>query len=129
MTREILAIGPRSPPITGPGLKNRYIQAGLEGHGLDVHWVNTLETRPKTVAELLSKTLSYDAYILSASTKVRLGVAPCSRRNSGRRTSTARCSRRAASSQTSCGRFRVQSVGSTAGRSPRSTGSTPRPTS
>ncbi len=76
MTRDILAIGPRSPPITGPGLKNRYIQAGLEDHGLDVHWVNTLETRPKTVAELLSKTLSYDAYLLSASTKVRLGVAP-----------------------------------------------------
>lgn len=76
MTREILAIGPRSPPITGPGLKNRYIQKGLEDHGLDVHWVNTLETHPKTVVELLSNTLSYDAYILSASTKVRLGVAP-----------------------------------------------------
>ena len=76
MTRAVLAVGPRSPPITGPGLKNRYIQTGLEAHGLDVHWVNTLETRPKTVAELLSKTLSYDAYILSASTKVRLGVAP-----------------------------------------------------
>ncbi|WP_277540861.1 glycosyltransferase family 4 protein [Haloarcula laminariae] len=76
MTREVLAIGPRSPPITGPGLKNRYIQAGLEGHGLDITWVNTLETRPRTVAELLANTLSYDAYILSASTKVRLGVAP-----------------------------------------------------
>jgi len=76
MTEEILGIGPRSPPITGPGLKNRYIQAGLEDHGLDIDWVNTLETRPKTVAELLEKTLSYDAYILSASTKVRLGVAP-----------------------------------------------------
>lgn len=76
MTREILAIGPRSPPITGPGLKNRYIQAGLEAHGLDVTWVNTLETRPRTVFDILSNTLSYDAYILSASTKVRLGVAP-----------------------------------------------------
>ena len=76
MTREVLAIGPRSPPITGPGLKNRYIQSGLEDHGLDVTWVNTLETRPKTVVDILSKTLSYDAYILSASTKVRLGVAP-----------------------------------------------------
>ena len=76
MTEEILGIGPRSPPITGPGLKNRYIQTGLEDHGLDIDWVNTLETRPSTVAELLEKTLSYDAYILSASTKVRLGVAP-----------------------------------------------------
>ncbi|WP_324661887.1 glycosyltransferase family 4 protein [Haloarcula sediminis] len=76
MTREILAIGPRSPPITGPGLKNRYIQAGLEAHGLDVTWVNTLETHPRTVLEILSETLSYDAYLLSASTKVRLGVAP-----------------------------------------------------
>ncbi|MDS0281591.1 glycosyltransferase family 4 protein [Haloarcula onubensis] len=76
MTREVLAIGPRSPPITGPGLKNRYIQRGLEGHGLDVEWVNTLETHPRTVADILTKTLSYDAYLLSASTKVRLGVAP-----------------------------------------------------
>lgn len=76
MIREVLAIGPRSPPITGPGLKNRYIQAGLETHGLDVHWVNTLETQPRTVVELLHNTVSYDAYILSASTKVRLGVAP-----------------------------------------------------
>jgi hypothetical protein len=76
MTREILGIGPRSPPITGPGLKNRYVQAGLEDHGLDIHWVNTLETRPRTVVELLSEAVSYDAYVLSASTKVRLGVAP-----------------------------------------------------
>ena len=76
MTREILGIGPRSPPITGPGLKNRYVQAGLEDHGLDIHWVNTLETRPRTVVELLSGAVSYDAYVLSASTKVRLGVAP-----------------------------------------------------
>lgn len=76
MSRGLLAIGPRSPPITGPGLKNKYIQAGLEAHGLDVTWVNTLETRPGTVVDILSGTLSYDAYILSASTKVRLGVAP-----------------------------------------------------
>lgn len=76
MDDKVLAIGPRSPPITGPGLKNRYIQSGLGSHGLAIDWVNTLRVHPKTVIDILSKTLSYDAYILSASTKVRLGVAP-----------------------------------------------------
>lgn len=73
---RVLAIGPRSPPITGPGLKNKYIQQGLENHGLEVHWVNTLEQRPRTVFDILRNALTYDAYILSASTKVRLCIAP-----------------------------------------------------
>jgi len=73
---RVLAIGPRSPPITGPGLKNKYIQQGLESHGLEVRWVNTLEQRPQTVLDILRNALTYDAYILSASTKVRLCIAP-----------------------------------------------------
>lgn len=75
-TKRVLGIGPLSPPITGPGLKNKYIKAGLESQGFEVHWINTLEQRPQTVLDILAKTVSYDAYILSASTKVRLFVGP-----------------------------------------------------
>ncbi len=76
MTTNVLAIGPHSPPITGPGLKNRYLCDGLTERGFDIHWINTLETSPKTIMQIVQKTMTYDAYILSASTKVRLFIAP-----------------------------------------------------
>ena len=76
MNKKVLAIGPHSPPITGPGLKNRYLCEGLTERGFDIQWINTLETSPKTIARILRETMTYDAYILSASTKVRLFVAP-----------------------------------------------------
>lgn len=76
MSNTVLAIGPHSPPITGPGLKNRYLHEGLENQGFDVDWINTLNRSPQTVLEILTKTARYDAYILSASTKVRLLIGP-----------------------------------------------------
>ena len=76
MSKQALAIGPHAPPITGPGLKNKYIHAGLEHRGLEIDWINTLETTPRTVVDIVRKTVGYDAYILSASTKVRLFIAP-----------------------------------------------------
>ncbi len=76
MSTKVLAIGPHSPPITGPGLKNRYLREGLSDRGFEICWINTLETSPKTIVRILQKTMTYDAYILSASTKVRLFIAP-----------------------------------------------------
>ena len=74
-TTEIVAIGPLSPPITGPGLKNKYIKQGLEERGFTVTWINTLEQSPDTVLELLRESWDADRFLVSASTKVRLGTA------------------------------------------------------
>jgi glycosyltransferase involved in cell wall biosynthesis len=70
-----VAIGPLSPPITGPGIKNRYIKRGLEDAGHSLTWVNTLERRPGTVVEFLRQCGDGQRFLVSASTKVRLGTA------------------------------------------------------
>lgn len=74
--RSIVGIGPLSPPITGPGLKNKYIKQGLENAGISVTWVNTLHRSPSTVVDLLRRYRTADQFLLSASTKVRFGTAP-----------------------------------------------------
>lgn len=74
-TKRLVAIGPLSPPITGPGLKNKYIKQGLEERGLEITWINTLERSPETVAALLGVSRDADRFLVSASTKVRLGTA------------------------------------------------------
>lgn len=74
-TTEIVAIGPRSPPITGPGLKNKYIKQGLEECGFSITWINTLEQSPETVLELLRESWDAERFLVSASTKVRFGTA------------------------------------------------------
>lgn len=71
----IVGIGPLSPPITGPGLKNKYIKTGLEGAGFSVVWVNTLERAPGTIADLARWIHDGNRFLVSASTKVRLGTA------------------------------------------------------
>lgn len=71
----IVGIGPLSPPITGPGLKNKYLKEGLEDAGFTVNWVNTLDRSPSTVVELLRRCKDGDRFLVSASTKVRLGAA------------------------------------------------------
>ncbi|WP_459191539.1 glycosyltransferase family 4 protein [Halosimplex sp. J119] len=73
-TSPVCGIGPLSPPITGPGIKNRDLKSGLENAGVTVDWVNTLEFGADTVKEIVSASTEYDYYILSASTKVRLAV-------------------------------------------------------
>jgi len=73
---SIVGIGPLSPPITGPGLKNKYIKRGLEDAGFSVEWVNTLDRSPGTVLELLQRYRTGTQFLLSASTKVRFGTAP-----------------------------------------------------
>jgi glycosyltransferase involved in cell wall biosynthesis len=72
---HIVAIGPLSPPITGPGLKNKYIKRGLEDAGHDVTWINTLERTPATIREFLGEYRDAENILVSASTKVRLGTA------------------------------------------------------
>jgi glycosyltransferase involved in cell wall biosynthesis len=72
----VVGVGPLSPPITGPGLKNMYLKRGLEDQGFSVNWVNTLHQSPTTVVELLRRYRTADRFVLSASTKVRLGAAP-----------------------------------------------------
>ncbi|WP_318568645.1 glycosyltransferase [Salinigranum marinum] len=75
-TRPIVGIGPLSPPITGPGLKNKYIKQGLENAGIPVTWVNTLNRSPATVVDLVRQYRTADRFLVSASTKVRFGTAP-----------------------------------------------------
>lgn len=73
--KPIVGIGPLSPPITGPGLKNKYIKQGLEDAGYPVTWVNTLERRPETVVEFVREYRDGERFLVSASTKMRLGTA------------------------------------------------------
>lgn len=72
----VVGIGPLSPPITGPGLKNKYIKRGLENAGVSVTWVNTLHRSPATILDLLRQYRAGDRFLVSASTKVRFGTAP-----------------------------------------------------
>jgi glycosyltransferase involved in cell wall biosynthesis len=74
-TKPVVAIGPVSPPITGPGLKNKYIKQGLEAQGVEVTWINTLERSPETVTSLLRQSWDAERFLVSASTKVRFGTA------------------------------------------------------
>lgn len=71
----IVGVGPLSPPITGPGIKNKYLKEGLEDAGYTINWVNTLDRSPSTVVELLRRCKDGDRFLVSASTKVRLGMA------------------------------------------------------
>lgn len=71
----IVGIGPYSPPITGPGLKNKYLKEGLEERGYTISWVNTLKRSPSTLIELLQRYRDGTRFLVSASTKVRFGTA------------------------------------------------------
>lgn len=55
-------------------MKNRHLLTGLRDAGLDVTWLNTLNLHPRTVAGLVSQTVTGTQFIVSASTKVRLGA-------------------------------------------------------
>lgn len=73
---ELLGIGPLSPPLTGPGIKNMYLKDGISGHGFSIDWINTLNNRPGSVYELLKEMRNYDYYILSVSTNGRFALSP-----------------------------------------------------
>lgn len=73
--QSIVGIGPLSPPITGPGIKNKHLKRGLEEKGLHVSWVNTLERRPGTLLKLGKEVWQNNRFLVSASTKVRFGTA------------------------------------------------------
>lgn len=73
--KPIVAIGPLSPPITGPGLKNKYIKQGLAERGHSVSWINTLRREPGTVVSFVREYRNGERFIVSASTKMRLGTA------------------------------------------------------
>lgn len=73
--QSIVGIGPLSPPITGPGIKNEHLKRGLEREGFDVSWVNTLERKPATILRLAAAVRRNDRFLVSASTKVRFGTA------------------------------------------------------
>jgi glycosyltransferase involved in cell wall biosynthesis len=73
MTREhtILGIGPLSPPITGPGLKNKYLLSGIRQSGVDIEWINTLDVSATRLLDLITGIYTNHQFIISASTKVR----------------------------------------------------------
>jgi glycosyltransferase involved in cell wall biosynthesis len=68
---NILGIGPVSPPITGPGLKNKYLIEGLTNEGVELDWVDTLNGRAKAPVNIIQSS-GYDGYIISESTKGRV---------------------------------------------------------
>ena len=75
-SEEILGIGPLSPPVTGPGVKNKYLRAGLEENGIKIDWINTLEKRYQSFARIIKKASNYDYFLLSVSSKGRFLISP-----------------------------------------------------
>ena len=64
-----------SPPITGPGVKNRAIKEGLENKGYKIKWIDTLENRKRSIYEVIRSNRDGN-YIVSVSTNGRFILSP-----------------------------------------------------
>ncbi|OYR51426.1 hypothetical protein DJ73_13305 [Halorubrum sp. Ea1] len=72
---ELIGIGPMSPPITGPGIKNRAIKTGLENNGYNITWIDTLGDRKRSVYQVI-KSDKDSNFIVSVSTNGRFLLSP-----------------------------------------------------
>jgi len=75
-SNEVIGIGPLSPPITGPGIKNRYIKKGLDGVTSGITWINTLSSRSDLAYEILRNSTGPNSYVISVSSNGRLVLSP-----------------------------------------------------
>lgn len=78
ITRVVL-LGPVSPPVTGPGVKNRMLAESLEAAGIEVVVINTLgwTRRPiSTAGKVLGEAVRCKQVILSVSTNGRWLLLP-----------------------------------------------------